>query len=130
MKATTFFKITFILSFIFLLFSVSFSVLLNPVQKIETYKILHHYYVEDTQSIKLVYKYFSKLDKNGFVHKGNYGHNMFFLIPEINKKYNKNYVFDNNKTYAHLKLKEKYTITQNIFKQTKSKSKIYYEFTY
>jgi ERCC4-related helicase len=130
MKATTFFKITFILSFIFLLFSVSFSVLLNPVQKIETYKILHHYYVEDTQSIKLVYKYFSKLDKNGFVHKRNYGHNMYLLLPEINKKYNKNYVFDHNKTYAHLKLKEKYTITQNIFKQTKSKSKIYYEFTY
>lgn len=130
MKATTFFKITFILSFIFLLFSLSFSVLLNPVQKIETYKILHHYYVEDTQSIKLVYKYFSKLDKNGFVHKRNYGHNMYLLLPEINKKYNKNYVFDHNKTYAHLKLKEKYTITQNIFKQTKSKSKIYYEFTY
>ena len=129
MKATTFFKITFILSFIFLLFSVSFSVLLNPVQKIETYKILHHYYVEDTQSIKLVYKYFSKLDKDGFVHKGNYGHNMFFLIPEINKKYNKNYVGTPN-SYPHLKVKEKYTITQNIFKQTKSKSKIYYEFTY
>ena len=100
------------------------------MQKIETYKILHHYYVEDTQSIKLVYKYFSKLDKNGFVHKRNYGHNMYLLLPEINEKYNKNYVFDHNKTYAHLKLKEKYTITQNIFKQTKSKSKIYYEFTY